>query len=106
MSFESFPQPDPYKELGELSLKQLEEKIDTLDPEQLSWLNSKLDLDLKAVEKDMADPAFNNMEMEGEPVPTLVNNKTANQLSLESAEISQKIKLVQEALKKEQNMEM
>lgn len=99
---------NPYEGLKELSLEQLEERVGSLTPDQLTWLNAALSQELTAVEKQMEDPSFNVMagEVDDKPEVTVVGGKSLNDITLEHATLKTKLNLVEAALQKPQEMEM
>ena len=104
MKFEQPTESNPdnrYEALGELSIEELETKVSELNLDQLTWLNAKLNLDLEKVRKDTENPELSDYEKmanSGTKEPILGElGLSLDELTLKTAQLSEKIKIVKEA---------
>lgn len=99
MPHEEMPK-NPYEGLDNLSIDELKGKVKELNLDQLSWLNSKLDLEKTKVEEGMANPVFKNYEISDVPSenPIQVNGHTLEELSQKASELELKFNIVSEAM--------
>ena len=104
----NFEQPvnteNSYEKLSELSIEDLEQQVNGLTLDQLTWLKAKFESDLEKVEKDKANPELKHYsEMMSDQTKEPIKGElglTLDELTLQTAQFKRKMEIVQAASEK------